>query len=210
MSVSRETGDRPEVAERVFGTGLDRAREYATLLATKGVERGLIGPREVARLWDRHLLNCAVLESGIAPDSRVCDVGSGAGLPGIVISLVRPDLSVVLLEPLLRRWTFLNETIEALELGDRVTAVRERAEEHDGRYSVVTARAVAPMERLVRLCLPLCRPGGSLLAMKGQRAAAELEAAEPELRRRHVQLWSVEQYGGGVVDPPTTVVRVVT
>lgn len=210
MSVSRETGDLPEVAKRVFTADPDRARRFARLLATEGVERGLIGPREVDRLWDRHLLNCAVLETGIAPDSRVCDVGSGAGLPGIVISLVRPDLRVVLLEPLLRRWTFLSEVIEALDLGDRVTAVRSRAEEHDGRYEVVTARAVAPMERLVSLCLPLCLPGGVLLAMKGQRVAAELAAAEPELRRRHVRSWSVEQYGDGVVDPPTTVVRVVT
>lgn len=210
MSVSRETGDLPEVAKSLFAVDPERARRFARLLATDGVKRGLIGPREVARLWDRHLLNCAVLEIGIPTDSRVCDVGSGAGLPGIVISLVRPDLNVVLLEPLLRRWTFLSEVIESLDLGGRVWAVRERAEEHEGRYDVVTARAVAPMLRLLNLCLPLCLPGGTVLAMKGQRAEAELEAAVPELRRRHVASWSVERYGGDVVEPPTTVVRIVT
>lgn len=207
MSVSRETGV-PKAAEIVFGPALEQARRYAEILATCGVERGLIGPREVDRLWDRHLLNCAVLEAGIARGSRVCDVGSGAGLPGIVVALVRPDLTMVLLEPQLRRWTFLGEVIDMLELTGRVSAVRERAEEHDEWYDVVTARALAPMDRLARWCLPLCRPRGVLLAMKGRRAAEELAAAERELRRQRARSWSIERYGEGLIGPPSTVIRV--
>jgi len=181
--VSRETPPPPPGAAAVFGSALPGLRRYADLLADAGVVRGLIGPREVPRLWDRHLVNCAQVAPAFATDSRVCDVGSGAGLPGIVLALVRPDLEVTLLEPLLRRATFLHEVVADLAL-DRVRVVRGRAEEHAGAgYDSVTARAVAPLDRLVRVALPLCRPGGTLVAMKGAGAADELAAAQPALRK---------------------------
>jgi 16S rRNA (guanine527-N7)-methyltransferase len=195
--VSRETPGLPTAWEPAR-SGL---QAYADLLATTGVERGLIGPREAPRLWERHLLNCAALAELVPNDATVLDVGSGAGLPGIPLALVRPDLSVTLLEPLLRRSTFLEEAVEVLSLEDRVTVVRGRAEDHEGRYAVVTARAVAPMTRLVGWCLPRVRPGGVLLAMKG--AGAPEEIAEAGLTTAEVVTC-----GAGIVDPPATVVRI--
>ena len=171
----------PAEARAVFGPAVDAAIEYARLLATEGSVRGLIGPREVPRLWDRHLLNSAAIASLVPPGARVVDVGSGAGLPGIPLALVRPDLTITLLEPLARRVTFLAECVDRLGL-DRVTVVRGRAEEGPvrrelGGADVVTARAVAPLDKLAGWCLPLLRPGGRLLAMKGSTAAEELAAA---------------------------------
>lgn len=192
----------------LFGEHLPLLRRYAELLAGPGVERGLLGPREVDRLWDRHLLNCGVLTGAVPADSSVCDVGSGAGLPGVVLAIARPDLRVTLLEPLLRRVTFLSEVVEELDLVN-ATVVRARAEEHDEEYDVVTARAVAPLDRLVRVALGLCRPGGSLLAVKGERAAEELRAVESALPGLGVEHWSIEKHGAGLVAPPTTVVRMV-
>jgi 16S rRNA (guanine527-N7)-methyltransferase len=158
-------------------------QRYADILAGAGVVRGLLGPREVTRLWDRHLLNCAQIASAFAPAVRVCDVGSGAGLPGVVLALLRPDLEVTLLEPLLRRTRFLDEVVTELAL-PHVQVVRGRAEEHAGAgFDAVTARAVAPLDRLVRWTLPLCRPDGMLLAMKGMGAQDELVAAQETLRR---------------------------
>ena len=171
----------PPEARAVFGPAVDAAIEYVRLLATEGAVRGLIGPREVPRLWDRHLLNSAAIASLVPPGARVVDVGSGAGLPGIPLALVRPDLTITLLEPLARRVTFLTECVDRLGL-DRVTVVRGRAEEGPvrrelGGADVVTARAVAPLDKLAGWCLPLLRPGGRLLAMKGSTAAEELAAA---------------------------------
>jgi 16S rRNA (guanine527-N7)-methyltransferase len=200
----------PPAAGTVFGDRLPAAREYARLLATDGVVRGLLGPREVPRLWDRHLLNCAVAAELIDADARVTDVGSGAGLPGIPLALARPDLDIELLEPLARRVVFLQEVVAALGLA-RVRVVRGRAESAgtgDG-VDVVTARAVAPLSRLAHWCLPLLRPGGSLIALKGARGAGELDAAVGDLRRLGAREWRVEHCGRGLVDPPTTVVRVV-
>jgi 16S rRNA (guanine527-N7)-methyltransferase len=170
----------------------------------------LIGPREAGRLWDRHLLNCAVVAEIIKPNASVIDLGSGAGLPGIVLGIVRPDLSVTLLEPLLRRVTFLSECVADLDLRN-VNVRRARAEEVSGKLSgdVVTARAVAPLERLVGWGLPLLRPGGELLAFKGERAEAELAAARPALRSFGVRTAELIQVGHGKVEPPTTLVRVV-
>src|SRR5919198_6221741 len=146
----------PVVAREVFGDALPMAEGYATLLAGAGVERGLIGPREADRLWDRHLLNCAAVAEIIMPDAEVIDLGSGAGLPGIVLGIIRPDLSITLLEPLLRRVNFLSECVAELGL-QNVTVRRARAEEVAGSLSgdVVTARAVAPLDRLLRWGLPL-------------------------------------------------------
>jgi 16S rRNA (guanine527-N7)-methyltransferase len=198
----------PPEAVEVFGDRLPLARAYADWVAGAGVERGLVGPREVPRLWDRHLLNCAFVEALIPSGATVCDVGSGAGLPGIVLALLRPDLTVVLAEPLLRRSTFLDEVVSDLGLST-AQVVRERAETLPrGAYDVVTARAVAPLERLVGWTLPLLRPGGQLLALKGRTAADELTAARPAIAPWAGAVADVVLAGAGHADTPTTVVRV--
>jgi 16S rRNA (guanine527-N7)-methyltransferase len=208
--VSRETPapPPPASAQVVFGPRLGAAIAYADLLAGPGVLRGLIGPREVPRLWERHLVNCAVVGSAPPPSGRVVDVGSGAGLPGLVWALLRPDLEIVLLEPMLRRAEFLVEAVAALGL-TTVTVDRSRAEDARGRLAadVVTARAVAPLDRLLGLTLPLVRPGGRLLAFKGRTAGAELAASADTLSTA----WATARlttYGEGVLDPPATVVEV--
>jgi 16S rRNA (guanine527-N7)-methyltransferase len=175
---------RPPAAVEVFGAALPQVEAYAALLAGPGTERGLLGPREVPRLWERHLLNCAALSSLVEDGQVVLDLGSGAGLPGLVLALQRPDVQVVLVESLQRRAQFLTECVEALGL--RNTLVRRaRAEELHGKLEVdvVTARAVAPVDRLAQWSLPLLRPGGRLIAIKGEQALAELEVARPVLAR---------------------------
>src|SRR5689334_11355452 len=162
MSVSRETP--PSSAAGVFAHRLMLAERYVDMLATAGVERGLIGPREVPRLWTRHVLNCAVVVPRIPAGATVADVGSGAGLPGLVWAIARPDLEVTLIEPLLRRTIFLEEAVADLGL-ESVTVIRARAEDVDQTFDVVTARAVASLEKLGSWCLPLVRPGGVLLAL---------------------------------------------
>ena len=169
----------------MFGSDrLPVASAYADLLATDGVVRGLIGPREAPRLWDRHLLNCAVLGEAVPGTPRVCDIGSGAGLPGLVLAIARPDLRVTLVEPLLRRTTFLDEAVEALSL-DNVEVVRGRADalHGDRTFDVVTSRAVAPLERLLQWSMPLVAPHGALVAMKGSSVAEEIEEARPVLQQ---------------------------
>jgi 16S rRNA (guanine527-N7)-methyltransferase len=194
----------------VFSAGrLPLAERYAALLATDGVLRGLIGPREAPRLWDRHLLNSAVVGECIAEGATVGDVGTGAGLPGVVLAIARPDVRVTLVEPLLRRTRFLDEVVAELGLGEQVEVVRARAEELHGRrtFDVVTARAVAPLERLARWCLPLVAPHGELVALKGTSAADEIIEAGPALARLGCQAPEVEQVGGDVLEVPTWVVR---
>ncbi|GAA4618078.1 16S rRNA (guanine(527)-N(7))-methyltransferase RsmG [Actinoallomurus liliacearum] len=200
----------PSIAREIFADALPSAERYAEFLAGPGVERGLIGPREVDRLWERHLLNCAVMAEVIPADATVVDIGSGAGLPGLVLAIARPDLSVTLLEPLLRRTVFLQECVDLLGLPN-VEVRRARAEEAADEFAVdvVTARAVAPLERLAGWALPLLRPGGELLALKGERAAAELEQASAILSEFGVRDAEVLQVGHGKVEPPTTIVRVV-
>jgi 16S rRNA (guanine527-N7)-methyltransferase len=188
-------------------------RAYAELLATDGVLRGLIGPREVPRLWERHLLNCAVLEELVPEHASLADVGSGAGLPGVVLAITRPDLQVTLLEPLLRRATFLTEAVTSLGLGN-VTVLRQRAEERSAelgnqRFDVVTARALAPLDRLAGWCLPLTAAGGQVLAMKGESVEAEVAEHRQALIRLGVASVEVLEVGVGIVDPPTRVVRLV-
>jgi len=204
--------DVPAEAASVFGGVLDKARRYAELLATNGVTRGLIGPRETDRLWDRHLLNCAVVTELMPEYGRMVDIGSGAGLPGIVLAMLRPSLEVTLLEPLLRRAVFLEECVAELGLAN-ATVLRARAEDKDAarlRADIATARAVAPLDRLVGWSAGLLRPGGQLLAIKGQSAEAELAAASPVLSRLGVRSAEVLQAGHGRVVSATTVVRVVT
>ncbi|WP_267243566.1 16S rRNA (guanine(527)-N(7))-methyltransferase RsmG [Streptomyces sp. PR69] len=210
MTEAAELPQAPEAARTVFGEFFPEAVRYAELLADAGVKRGLIGPREVPRLWERHLLNCAVLSEVVPEGVTVCDVGSGAGLPGIPLALVRPDLKITLLEPLLRRTTFLQEVVELLGL-DHVTVVRGRAEEMLGKLPqvhVVTARAVAPLDRLAGWGVPLLRPYGEMLALKGDTAEEELRGARAALSKLGVVDTSVIQVGEGIVDPLSTVVRV--
>lgn len=199
----------PEVARGVFGSRLEVAAAYADLLATDAVTRGLIGPREAPRVWERHLVNCAVLGEAVPQGIDVCDVGSGAGLPGLVLAIGRPDLSVTLLEPLLRRTTFLDEAVERLGLTN-VTVLRGRAEEQHGRldFGVVTSRAVAPLPRLLEWSAPLVRPGGLLLAVKGAGADEELAQVRDVLLRRGAVGADVLHLGADVIDPPTTVIRI--
>lgn len=201
--------DVPEVANRVFGDRLPLAVRFADFLRSAGVERGLVGPREAVRVWDRHLLNSAVLAELIPVGSRIVDVGSGAGLPGIPLALARPDLQIVLLEPMQRRVAFLDEAVSRLDLAN-VRVVRGRAEDAAvrrelGRTPLVTARAVAPLARLARWCLPLVSPSGQVLAIKGLRAPEEIVAAQPELDACGVSA-DVREVGAGVIDPVAVVV----
>ncbi|MEE6258472.1 16S rRNA (guanine(527)-N(7))-methyltransferase RsmG [Plantactinospora sonchi] len=246
-------------ARTLFGDRLPLAEAYAELLAGPGVVRGLIGPRETPRIWDRHLLNCAAVAELIPAERSVVDVGSGAGLPGIVLAIARPDLTITLVEPLARRAVFLAEVVGLLDLGGSVTVLRARAEEvgayrrRGGRAAgrrtrggrptgpvgrpgpepetaeqdvyeladvadlaelpvpaeIVTARAVAPLDRLAAWCLPLTVPGGRLLALKGATASDEAAEHAAAVRRLGGGAPEVRRCGVGVVDPPTTVVEVV-
>ena len=176
--------------------------------------RGLLGPRELPRLWDRHLLNCIAVAELVPADARLVDIGSGAGLPGLAIACVRPDVRVDLVESLQRRTDFLAEAVGALGLAERVRVIRGRAEDgaviaQAGRAPVVTARAVAPLDKLVRWAAPLLAPGGSLLALKGDTAEQELAAHQAMLRRSRMESAGVMECGVGLVDPPTRVVRLI-
>ncbi|MFD3705939.1 16S rRNA (guanine(527)-N(7))-methyltransferase RsmG [Nocardia sp. NPDC058658] len=213
--VERELGvpsdelEPPAAAARVFGDRLDIARRYYAALATAGVERGLVGPREVPRLWERHILNCAVIGELIDEGASVVDIGSGAGLPGIPLAIARPDLRITLVEPLLRRTIFLSEFIE--ETGLDITVVRGRAEQSGvikeaGGADVVTSRAVAPLAKLAHWSLPLLRDHGRMLALKGTSAAEELERDGAELIRDGATDLRVVGCGAGIVEIPTLVI----
>ena len=194
----------------MFGSAREMACQFAEILATDGVQRGLIGPRETPRLWDRHLLNCAVVAELLPESGELVDIGSGAGLPGVVLAMLRPGIRVVLLEPMLRRSAFLEECLTRLDLPN-ATVVRGRAEEMAGAISadIATARAVAPLDRLAGWAAGLLRPGGEILAIKGQSAEQALAAARPVLSRLGVRSAEVLRVGQGRVVPATTVVRVV-
>ena len=199
----------PAGAEALFGAELGRAVAYAGILATRGVEWGVIGPREVPKLWDRHLMNCAVVGDLVDPGcGTLADIGSGAGLPGVVLALLRPAVQVTLIEPLERRARFLTECVSELELTN-ASVLRGRAEDVAGQVAadVVTARAVAPLDRLVPLAVGVARKRGMILAIKGSGAAEELERARPVLRRVGARSAEVLSVGHGKVSPATTVVR---
>jgi 16S rRNA (guanine527-N7)-methyltransferase len=208
--VSRETPSVPDAARRVFRVDrLPLAERYAELLATAGVERGLIGPRETPRLWDRHLLNCAVLGRLIDEGASVADIGSGAGLPGLVLAVARPDLSLTLVEPLLRRTTFLAEVANELGL-ENVEVVRGRADALHGRrsFDVVTSRAVAPLGRLLEWSMPLVSQGGAVVAMKGSSVEEEIAEAAEVLERLGCAEPTVTVIGADASISTTVAVRV--
>lgn len=199
----------PEAAAVIFAERLDAARRYAELLAGAGVERGLLGPREVDRIWERHLLNCAAVGELLERGERVVDIGSGAGLPGLPLAIARPDLRMVLVEPLLRRSEFLREAVA--ELGLEVEVLRGRAEETAvrsaaGGADAVVSRAVASLDKLAEWSLPLLRPGGRMLAMKGDRAIGDLDESRRAMIALGAKDMRVVRCGVKYLTPPATVV----
>jgi 16S rRNA (guanine527-N7)-methyltransferase len=204
-----EVSAAPGAAEAIFGSRMDRAQRYAEILAGAGVERGLLGPREVDRLWDRHILNSVAIGELLDPEERIADIGSGAGLPGIPLALARPDLRLTLIEPLLRRSDFLLEVVDDLDL--EITIVRGRAEEQSvrqqaGEMDTVVSRAVASLDKLTKWSLPLLRPDGRMVAIKGERAEDEIR----EHRRVMAALGAVDvkvvRCGADYLDLPATAV----
>ncbi|MDY6869829.1 MAG: 16S rRNA (guanine(527)-N(7))-methyltransferase RsmG [Actinomycetota bacterium] len=200
----------PPTAGAVFGDRLPLAQRYAEFLATAGVERGLIGPRETDRIWDRHILNSAVLGELVVRGERIADIGSGAGLPGIPLALARPDIHVTLIEPMRRRCVFLTEAVGAL--GIAATVVRGRAEDAGvrgevGEMDVVVSRAVGSLDRLASWSMGLLRDGGRMLALKGARAEAEIEENRRVLARAGAVDVRVLRCGADYVNPPATVVE---
>jgi 16S rRNA (guanine527-N7)-methyltransferase len=203
----------PATAEQVFGDALPLAVEYVARLASDGVTRGLIGPREVSRLWERHVLNSAAVAEAVPSGARVVDIGSGAGLPGIPLGLARPDVTLTLVEPMARRVEFLDEVVAgiAAPTGRAWRVVRGRAEDRGvatavGVVDVVTARAVAPLPRLVGWCRGLMRPGTQLVALVGSRALAELPGLVPELEAAGMRNIHSRAVGAGLGEAATTVV----
>lgn len=203
----------PEQAAEIFGERLPLAQAYHRSLATDGSTRGFIGPREVERLWERHILNCAVIGEVMEHGARVADVGSGAGLPGIPLAIARPDLDITLIEPLLKRSVYLQEVVDALGLPN-VTVIRGRAEEKqvrealDGGVDIVTSRAVAPLGKLAGWSLPLVRRGGEMIAMKGSSVAEELERDAALIRKAGGGRASISTVGDAHLAEPTTIIRV--
>lgn len=203
-------GTELEAAEKIFGGRLPLAQRYVEHLATSAIERGLIGPREVPRLWGRHVLNCAVVEEFIAENASVADVGSGAGLPGLCLAIARPDLSLTLIEPLERRVIWLDEVIEDLGL-ENVDILRSRAEQAVGMVDAdyVTARAVSALVGLLDITLPILRGQGELLALKGRSAAEEITKARKKLNKYGAREVDILTAGETLLEEPTTVVQVI-
>lgn len=206
-------GREAEAAQSLFGDRLELAQRYVEHLASSGIVRGLIGPREAPRLWGRHVLNCAVVEALIPQDACVADVGSGAGLPGLCLAIARPDLELTLIEPLERRVTWLNEIVQDLQL-ENVQVLRARGEQVEelpggSAPDVVTARAVSALGGLLDFTLPLLQGSGELLALKGRSAQQEIDKARKQLKRHRVAQTEVLTLGSELLEEPTTVVRVV-
>lgn len=202
-------GDSLAAAEELFVDRLPLAKRYVAHLASSGIVRGLIGPREVPRLWERHVLNCAVVQELIPDTARIADVGSGAGLPGLCLALARPDAHFTLIEPLERRVVWLQEVVDDLQLSN-VTILRargEQAKEQVDEIDVVTARAVSALSGLVDITLPLLNGHGQLLALKGRSAAEEIDKARKSLKRWKVQDTEILTVGAELLTEPTTVVR---
>lgn len=202
----QELEREPAVAAEIFGERIDAAREFTAALAREGEERGLIGPLELPRLWTRHILNSVIA----APlfHGSVADIGSGAGLPGLVLAIARPDVEWTLVEPMERRVIWLNEQVSALGL-ENVTVLRARAEDVRpvGVFDVVTARAVSALRTLIPLTAPLVREGGELALLKGLNVANEIDAAQKQIKRFRLSDVRVEVLGEGVLDETTRVLR---
>lgn len=204
-------GQPPEVAIQIFGANMEKASNYHDLLATDGATRGFIGPKEVPILWQRHILNCAVISEAIGEYLTVADIGSGAGLPGIPLALARPDLEVYLIEPLLKRSVFLTEVVEKLQL-DNVTVIRGRAEDNQvrkelGLVDIATSRAVAPLGKLAGWSLGLVKQGGAMIAMKGASVAEELARDKAAIKKAgggHAEIFNV----GKQLSEPATVIKI--
>jgi 16S rRNA (guanine527-N7)-methyltransferase len=199
----------PEAAGAIFGSRLELAQRYAELLADTGVAWGLLGPHEIDRIWERHLLNCGVVAELLEPGERVADIGSGAGLPGLALAIVEPKLKVVLVESLLRRTEFLRMAVG--ELGLDTEVIRGRAEDPTVRRSaagcdVVASRAVAALDKLTRWSMPLLRPGGRMLAIKGERASDEVREHRRVMTALGAADARVVECGVKYLSPPTTVV----
>ena len=185
----------------------ENLKKFHDSLCTAGVERGLLGPREIPRMWSRHIANSVVIESLIPQYATVVDVGSGAGLPGIPLAIVRPDLKVTLLEPLSRRVSFLEEAVSELNL-NQVSVLRARAEDvKDQQWDVVTGRAVANLSKFLKLTWKLVSPNGQLLPLKGEQAATELQEAQGFLTKRNLT-GKVLPVGAELINPPTTVIQI--
>ena len=202
----------PPAAAEIFGDNLEKAIAYHESLATDGSVRGFIGPREVPRLWDRHILNCGVIGEAMDEGISVADIGSGAGLPGIPLAIARPDLNITLIEPLLKRSVYLNEVKEALNL-DNVTVIRGRAEEKAvrkqvGLVDIVTSRAVAPLGKLATWSLPLVKIGGRMVAMKGSSVEEEIERDAKEIRKAGGTDIKVYTVGEALLSEPTTLISI--
>lgn len=204
MNDQPQVESEPAAAVSLFGDRIDLARQFAAALVQEGELRGLIGPLELPRLWTRHILNSAIA----APlfHGSVADVGSGAGLPGLVLAIARPDVQWTLIEPMERRVTWLNEQVLALGL-DNVSVMRARAEEVGLEFDTVTARAVSALRTLVPITAPLAKDGGELIFLKGQNVAAEIDAAQKALKKHKVTAVSVDTLGEGVLAEPTRVFR---
>ena len=172
-----------EVARELYGDRFASISRYVDILADRGAAWGLIGPREVDRLWERHILNSAALDDLIPPGISLADIGSGAGLPGLPLALLRPDLMVTLIEPLLRRFNFLTQTVDELGISHQVKVVRSRAEDYRGTFDIVASRALAPLAKLIAWCAPLREPSGSILALKGSSAVDEVHSAARRLNQ---------------------------
>ena len=211
MSETPELAPAPAAATEIFGERLPLAEAYHRSLATDGSTRGFIGPREIPRLWDRHILNCAVIGEVMEHGVRVADVGSGAGLPGIPLAIARPDLDITLIEPLLKRSVYLGEVVELLGLPN-VTVIR--AEEKPVREAlgdgvdIVTSRAVAPLGKLAGWSLPLVRRGGEMIAMKGSSVTEELERDAAQIRKAGGGKARIVTVGAAALEEPTTVIRI--
>lgn len=176
-----------ELVQQGFPESYKKLKQYVDILASRGIEWGLLGPREAERLWERHILNSLALVELIPEGLNLVDVGSGAGRPGLPLAIVRPDLTVTLMEPLLRRSDFLSQAVEELECQDQVRVVRVRAEDSKDTFDAVTCRAVAPLDKLLRWCTPLIAPGGALYALKGSSAADEVAAARKQLTKARLR-----------------------
>ena len=197
----------PDTAEGIFGSQIGLARQYAQKLANDSDELGLLGPRELDKIWSRHILNSAVVAELVKPGELVADVGSGAGLPGIPMAIAAPDTDFVLIEPMDRRASWLQEVASELGL-ENVEVVRARAEEVEGgQFDVVTARAVAALDKLLRLCVPLLKPGGRVIALKGSKAPEEILEAKKLQKKLKIASFEIVVCGEKFLAEPTSVVE---